>query len=521
MALLDEKRDAFVVRIVYDGPPFSGKTTTLRALSSLLARPVETPEEHEGRTLLFDWLDYTAGRFEGRPIRCQVVSVPGQRSLAERRRRLVADADAVVFVADTGRLGIDLTIEYARELAAILARGDSPRPGVVIQANKRDVGDALDMPVVVEAFRKAGADGAFIETTATDGSGVREAFLFAVRLALDRVRELSRRGLLVSGRPQVDSSGELVAQLCADEQSESALLARRADGEAADRAARPATTSAGGRAGPTPNAESRAGAAPRASERRRSSDVALDELPNPGVPSGFIWPPVEGRIIVQQALIGPLTTPDPPAEGDYYASSPTGWLIHSRSRDVFSDQNAGRSALVDWARLHARNADFLSRRRCVVLSPCEGGWRLWQIVATVRSLDEFLAVDSSTFSSREVAEHLFVVGNKLLAAATAFRCATVSLEPDVTRLAADTSAPCFTGLMPGFDAERAVARGPEEVTTESFFSPLGKRESARRLLAGQDLAAVIEELSAIGRSFPESERIAAGLAEVFTKQRAA
>jgi signal recognition particle receptor subunit beta len=520
MALLDDKRDAFVVRIVYDGPPFSGKTTTLRALSGLLARPLETPEEHEGRTLLFDWLDYTAGRFEGRPIRCQVVSVPGQRSLAERRRRLVADADAVVFVADTGRLGIDLTMKYASELAAILAHSDPPRPGVVIQANKRDVDDALDMPVVVEAFRKAGTDGAFIETTATDGSGVREAFLFSVRLALDRVRELSHRGLLRSGRPRVDSSGELVAQLRADEETESALLLGQRDGKAADRAAGAAITSAGGPTEPAATAETRAGAASQGHEGR-GSDEGLGELPDPAVPSGFIWPPVEGRIIVQQALIGPLTTPDPPAEGDYCACSPTGWLIHSRRRDVFSDQNAGRSALVDWARLHARNGDLLSRRRCVVLSPCKEGWRLWQIVATVRSLDEFLNVDSSAFSSREVAEHLFVVGRKLLAAATAFRLATVPLKLDVAKLAADTSAPCFTGLMPGFDAERAEARGPDEAVAESFFSPLAKCASALRLLAGRDLEAVIEELSAIGRSSPESEKVAAGLAEVFTKQRAA
>src|SRR5690606_19480358 len=121
VSVLDVAGNATVIRVVYDGPPFSGKTTTLRALSADLARPLETPQEAAGRTLFFDWVDYTGGRFEGRPIRCQVVSVPGQRALRERRRRLLEDADAVVFVADTGRLGLELSLQYARELRELLA----------------------------------------------------------------------------------------------------------------------------------------------------------------------------------------------------------------------------------------------------------------------------------------------------------------------------------------------------------------------------------------------------------------
>ena len=75
MATLDKQRDLVVVRIVYDGPPMSGKTTSVRALAEGLGRPAETPDEVNGRTLFFDWVDYVGGMFEGHRIRCQIVTV--------------------------------------------------------------------------------------------------------------------------------------------------------------------------------------------------------------------------------------------------------------------------------------------------------------------------------------------------------------------------------------------------------------------------------------------------------------
>ncbi|HKU41917.1 MAG TPA: hypothetical protein VJR89_27355, partial [Polyangiales bacterium] len=101
MPIIDNKRGVLVVRLVYDGPPMSGKTTSLRTLARGLGVSVETPEERDGRTVYFDWMDYVGGLFEGRQIRCQVVSVPGQTEHARRRQQLLASADAVVLVADT------------------------------------------------------------------------------------------------------------------------------------------------------------------------------------------------------------------------------------------------------------------------------------------------------------------------------------------------------------------------------------------------------------------------------------
>src|SRR3954470_24230341 len=98
MALIDNDAGEIVIRLVYDGPPEAGKTTSLRALAGSLAQPAYTPaEDADGRTLWFDWMEYVGGRFEGCQIRCQIVSVPGQRTLSSRRRRIIESADVVVF----------------------------------------------------------------------------------------------------------------------------------------------------------------------------------------------------------------------------------------------------------------------------------------------------------------------------------------------------------------------------------------------------------------------------------------
>ena len=529
MALLDEKRDAFVVRIVYDGPPFSGKTTTLRMLSSGLSRPLESPEEHEGRTLFFDWLDYTAGRFEGRPIRCQVVSVPGQRRLSQRRRQLLAEADSVVFVADTGTLGMELSLKYARELSAFIAKLDAPRPGIVVQANKRDVEDALPIPQVLEAFRSIGVEAALIETTANSGSGVRETFLFGVRLALDRVRELAARGLLKSGRPDVDSAPELLKQIGQSD----GVSAGSVVGDQGGPAATEPTDSAGSRAperlegnergteptsAPVVEAVREALSAEQGRLPNPSPPARASVLPDPTVPSGLIWPPIEGRIILQQALSAGSPTVRRLQSGHWYAYSQTGWRLHSRFNDLFEDQNAGRSALVEWARVHVRNQELLSGRRCIVLSEDGSGWRLWQIVGAVRSLDVFLAEEQRSSSRRRAVEALLVATSKLLGAADLFNRATTRLPVGLATIAADEAEPRYLGMMPGFDVEERSARAPIDAAAIVMDRMNG---SVAKFAAQFGREALAADLQAIAPSSSAGTAAVDTLSEIFRTVQAA
>src|SRR5262245_23954540 len=200
MAVLDTARSEIVIRVVYDGPPEAGKTTSMRALAASLAQRTLSPEEDPaGRTLWFDWMEYVGGRFEGCQIRCQIVSVPGQAELVRRRHALLEAADVVVFVGDSTPSRWALALGYLSDLRRAL----QPTIGVVFQANKRDAVDRIGLDEIRLRIGDARWSIGIVESVAADGTGIREAFVYAVRLALDRVREQMSRGALPHGPPEL------------------------------------------------------------------------------------------------------------------------------------------------------------------------------------------------------------------------------------------------------------------------------------------------------------------------------
>jgi signal recognition particle receptor subunit beta len=164
VALLDVERNLIVLRVVYDGPPEAGKTTSLRALAGSLGQELQSPAERGGRTLYFDWMDYTGGRFEGYQIRCQIVSVPGQEELGFRRRHLLREADVIVFVADSSAARFEDTVRVLAELPRVTADVAPPPVGVIVQANKRDLPEALPMVDLRTRLREHGLNMGVVES---------------------------------------------------------------------------------------------------------------------------------------------------------------------------------------------------------------------------------------------------------------------------------------------------------------------------------------------------------------------
>jgi signal recognition particle receptor subunit beta len=430
LAVLDVENNAVVIRIVYDGPPEAGKTTSLRALSASLARPMSTPAEAGDRTLFFDWLEYTGGLFEGHQIRCQVVTVPGQTVLAHRRQALLEAADVVVFVSDSTPAAVETTRTYMTEMRGVLDALPGPRVGVLVQANKRDRPGAVELPILRAALPESGV--AVLESVATEGRGVREAFVFAVRLALDRVRELLRHRALGLGVPEVQNSDELLQALQRRE-SERTLLASQPAGEPA--AAWSALQEA-------VEAEL-APAPPRATEVNRS---AIPGTPDHRVPAGMIWPPVEGRLLLLEASAGTFV-PRQTAAGDWIGET-SGWRFHSPLRASYTDSELGRRALIDWARMHASGQRWFSSPRAVVLAGRDGEWRLWQIVRVERSLRDALVRGLDDSSPHALLRRLLDAGRVLLAAADALAMAPCRLSLTVDTVGGSADAPRYVGFLP-------------------------------------------------------------------------
>lgn len=415
MAILNVERNAIVIRIVYDGPPEAGKTTSLRALSASLGRPMTTPAEDRGRTLFFDWLEYTGGLFEGRQICCQIVTVPGQKRLAHRRRALLETADVVVFVSDSTAAALDHTRVALEEMRTTLDAVPGPPVGAIVQANKRDLPGAVDLATLRGALPERGV--AVVESVATNGRGVREVFVFAVRLALDRVRELLRRRALRAAS-EMPGSEDLLRQLQEREPSDTlagALLHEVVAG---------------------------AGAA-----IAEELEPGIPRTPDHNVPPGMIWPPVEGRVLLLDACADAFA-PRQSAEGDWIGDAGE-WQFHSPRRAEYADAEVGRRALVDWARIHATGQRWFSSPRVVVLAATGSGtWRLWQIVKKEDSLRALVTRDDPEPSPHAFLRRLLDAGHLLLAATESLPLAPCRLPITVDTIGGERGTPRFVAFLP-------------------------------------------------------------------------
>jgi signal recognition particle receptor subunit beta len=370
MAILDPRSDAVVIRVVYDGAPMAGKTTSVRALGRGLGGEVSSPAEVSGRTLYFDWLDYTGGLFEGRRIRCQIISVPGQATLAPRRRRLLEGADAIVFVGDSTPTGFAADRSYLSGLQAVLERLSGPPVGIVFQANKRDHAEAVPIGTVRTMLADLGLRVGVVESVATESAGIREAFVFAVRLALDRVRDLMRTGELPAARPDVDSAQELLEDLkrAEDGSMDYAALSGLVHTRLAE--LQPDSMLVKGLAEAV---GSDGGTAVRA-----ASASFEPATPDDRVASGLVWPPVDGRLVLHELARAEVALTRS-SHGDWSAVANGQWRMHSAADEVFAELEQGRATLVQAARTQASAREKTASCCIALAADGHGCYRLWRI----------------------------------------------------------------------------------------------------------------------------------------------
>jgi mutual gliding-motility protein MglA len=214
---LDSASGQLHLRVVYAGAPLSGKTETLRALlPSLHGRPASevlfSPSEARGRTLYFDWAQWRGGLFRAGQLNCQITAVPGQESLLVRRRTLVEDADAVVFVVDSQKEQMAANRRSLDELRPWLEREGLPAVPVIYQCNKRDLPD----PAALDDIRAAlGLDRSIelYECSATQGEGIRICFVACIGACVRRAETLLGLKKMPDGMPAVQSADDLLAHL--------------------------------------------------------------------------------------------------------------------------------------------------------------------------------------------------------------------------------------------------------------------------------------------------------------------
>ncbi|MBN1960453.1 MAG: GTPase domain-containing protein [Deltaproteobacteria bacterium] len=167
-----------ILKLVYYGPPLSGKTTNLMQLHKLLGSDLTghltTLNTADDRTLFFDLLPVVLQSETGHRIKLKLFTVPGQVIHAATRRIVLAGADAVAFIADSQLSEAKTNNEYWHGMRQYLADSgiDPDTVPRVVQFNKRDKAD-IRSDAELETVRRQGKEPIF-KAVAIRGEGVIE-----------------------------------------------------------------------------------------------------------------------------------------------------------------------------------------------------------------------------------------------------------------------------------------------------------------------------------------------------------
>jgi len=176
VAQVDFTERQLTLKLVYYGPPLSGKTSNLRALHGMVDQlnrgRLMTLDTRDDRTLFFDLLPIFF-RASGFSFRIKVYTVPGQPVHEATRKVVLAGTDGIVFVADSRLDQREANKASWQNLVANLKSLDLSSVPVVVQYNKRDLPDAVPLD---QADRFGDPERRLEEACATVGSGVVPTF---------------------------------------------------------------------------------------------------------------------------------------------------------------------------------------------------------------------------------------------------------------------------------------------------------------------------------------------------------
>jgi len=176
VAQVDFTERQLTLKLVYYGPPLSGKTSNLRALHAAVDKlnrgRLMTLDTRDDRTLFFDLLPIFF-RTSSFSFRIKVYTVPGQPVHEATRKVVLAGTDGVVFVADSSPDQHQANRASWMNLVANLATFALDKVPIVLQYNKRDLPDAVPLD---QLDRFGDPNRPILEACAKDGDGVVQTF---------------------------------------------------------------------------------------------------------------------------------------------------------------------------------------------------------------------------------------------------------------------------------------------------------------------------------------------------------
>lgn len=166
------------VKLVYYGPPLSGKTTNLEKIHGRVPptrrSDLISVKTREDRTLFFDFMQLELNEIKGLQPKFKLYTVPGQAYYEATRKLVLKDVDGLVFVADSSvqRLAANRKAmnDMWRQLHE-MGRSATDIP-FILQCNKQDLPDAVE-PNLLGRFL-AVPETTIIPAIAANGAGTAE-----------------------------------------------------------------------------------------------------------------------------------------------------------------------------------------------------------------------------------------------------------------------------------------------------------------------------------------------------------
>ena len=197
-------------KVVYYGPPQSGKTTNLEQIHRITdpegANRLISLNTAQDRTLFFDLLPFSLGTVSGYDFKIQLYTVPGQVQYNATRRVVLAGADAVVFVADSQKsMARENLSAFENMKVNLLANRLVPeKVPLVLQYNKQDIAGLIPRAELDRSLNFWGRKA--FPAVASRGEGVLDTFVAVVQdmLAAIAVKyNLKEKGLDPEAVPEI------------------------------------------------------------------------------------------------------------------------------------------------------------------------------------------------------------------------------------------------------------------------------------------------------------------------------
>jgi len=185
--IIDHVDKTISIKIVYFGPAFSGKTTSIKALFSHLGKGEDlySIESTVNRTLFFDYGTVTFQNEEWR-LKIHIYTTTGQDFYIITRPITLRAVDGIIFVLDSHKEVYHRNLASWKELYKYFQESIEDLP-IILAFNKQDLLDKFnptDFLREIEYHKYKNVDSRY--TVAINGNGILECFEDILRLVLGK-----------------------------------------------------------------------------------------------------------------------------------------------------------------------------------------------------------------------------------------------------------------------------------------------------------------------------------------------